>query len=286
MADTGLTEAALYVVATPIGNLGDITLRAMEVLRQADAIAAEDTRVTQKLLAHLGIRSELMSLHEHNEKAAAQRIVELLGAGKRVALVSDAGTPGLSDPGAAAVAAVRAAGFRAIPVPGASAMLAALAVSGMTALPVCFHGFLPSRKAEREKWLRGVAGQQGVLVFYEAPHRIVESVAAIAEVFGGDRRILIARELTKLFEQVHDCRLDEAVAWLQADADRQRGEFVLLVEGAPAAAGVAEAAFEPVLEALLEELPLRQAVSLAAKITGARRNAVYERALELKNADD
>jgi 16S rRNA (cytidine1402-2'-O)-methyltransferase len=281
-----LTEAALYVVATPIGNLGDITVRAIEILRQADAIAAEDTRVTQKLLAHLGIRSELLSLHEHNEKAAAQRIVELLGAGKRVALVSDAGTPGLSDPGAAAVAAVRAAGFRAIPVPGASAMLAALAVSGMTALPVCFHGFLPSRKAEREKCLHGIASQQGVLVFYEAPHRIVESVAAIAEAFGGGRRILIARELTKLFEQVHDCRLDEAVSWLQADADRQRGEFVLLVEGAPAEAAADAAAFEPVLEALLEELPLRQAVGLAAKITGARRNAVYERALELKNADD
>lgn len=281
-----MTEAALYVVATPIGNLGDITVRAVEVLRQADTIAAEDTRVTQKLLAHLGIRADLMPLHEHNEKAAAQRIVELLGAGKRVALVSDAGTPGLSDPGAAAVAAVRAAGFRAIPVPGASAMLAALAVSGMTALPVCFHGFLPSRKAEREKYLNGIAGQQGVVAFYEAPHRIVESVAAIAEAFGGGRRILIARELTKMFEQVHDCRLDEAVAWLQADADRQRGEFVLLVEGAPAEPGVAAAAFEPVLEALLEELPLRQAVGLAAKITGARRNAVYERALELKNADD
>lgn len=283
---TGLTgpgevaEATLYVVATPIGNLADITLRALDILRFVDVVAAEDTRVTQHLLNHHGIRSRLLSLHEHNEKKTAVRLAELLAGGQSVALVTDAGTPGISDPGAVAVEHVRAAGFRIVPIPGASAVLAAISASGMAALPFCFHGFLPSRKAERERMLRGVSAQAGLQVFYEAPHRIVESVESMAAVLGGGRRITLARELTKMFEQIHACALGEAADWLRADEDHRRGEFVLLVEGRADDAEPEDRSQE-VLQVLLRDLPLSRAVALAAEITGAKKNALYEKALEL-----
>ncbi len=286
MTKTGLTEtrnvadAALYVVATPIGNLADLTLRALEVLKSVSAVAAEDTRVTQKLLGHHGIRARLVSLHEHNERAAAVQLTELLAEGHSVALVTDAGTPGISDPGASAVAHVRDAGYRVVPVPGASAVIAAISASGMPALPFCFHGFLPSRRGEREQVLREISGLRGLQVFYEAPHRIVESIESMVATLGGDRRITMARELTKLFEQIHTCALHEASGWLRQDEDRQRGEFVLMVEG-EAVDAVKPDNSGQVLEILLRELPLSRAVALAAEITGARKNLLYEKALEL-----
>jgi len=278
----GLAEPTLYVVATPIGNLGDITLRALEVLKAVNAVAAEDTRVTQKLLSHHGIRTQLLALHEHNERKAAEQLAGLLAKGHSVALVSDAGTPSISDPGSVAVARVREAGYRVVPIPGASAVLAAIAASGLEALPLNFHGFLPSRKGEREKLLQALRSRSGLQAFYEAPHRVVESVESIASILGGDRNIVIARELTKMFEQIHMCKLSDAADWLRESDDHRRGEFVLLVEGLEPGVDAADDDSGRVLAILLRDLPLKQAVKLAAEITGAKKNALYDRALELK----
>ena len=280
---TEVAESLLYVVATPIGNLRDITLRALDTLKSVDAIAAEDTRVSRKLLAHYGIQTNLISAHEHNEREAAQKLVTLLSQGKSVALISDAGTPAISDPGAIVVAHVRAAGFRVVSIPGASAITTAIAAAGLHSESFCFHGFLPVRKGEREKMLAALKAQSGLQVFYEAPHRIFESIASIIAVFEGDRRIGIARELTKLFEQVHVCRLDEALAWLDQNENHRRGEFVLLVQGCADAGEQDDSGSQHVLEILLRDLPLKQAVALAAEITGIKKNALYEKALELKN---
>lgn len=278
----GLAEPTLYVVATPIGNLADITLRALEVLRSVDLVAAEDTRVTQNLLNHHGIRTRWLALHEHNERKAADQLIAALAQGQSVALVSDAGTPAISDPGEIAVAHVREAGYRVVPIPGASAVLAAIAASGIRALPLFFHGFLPTRKAEREKVLEEIKAQSGMLAFYEAPHRIVDSVESIATILGGERRIVMARELTKMFEQIQVCKLSDAANWLRENDDHRRGEFVLLVEGRDEEADARDDDSERVLGILLRELPLKQAVKLAAEITGAKKNALYDRALELK----
>jgi len=278
---TPLLPPALYVVATPIGNLGDITLRALEVLRSVDRIACEDTRHSRPLLQHHGISTPLFAVHQHNEAASAGRIIEALRQGERVALISDAGTPGISDPGAVVVAAVRAAGLAVVPIPGANALACALSVSGLPPGPVTFAGFLPAKAAARRKVLADLAALPGALVFYEAPHRVVESVADMANVLGGERRCLVARELTKRFETLHRLPLSEAAAWLEADPDRQRGEFVLLVEPAPEQATDAAAA-DGLMRVLLEELPPNQAARLAAKATGIERQTLYRRALELK----
>jgi 16S rRNA (cytidine1402-2'-O)-methyltransferase len=277
-------EAALYVVATPIGNLRDITLRALDVLAAVDAVAAEDTRNTSHLLSHHGISAQrLMAVHQHNERGAAEKIVAMLQAGQSVAFVSDAGTPAVSDPGALLVQAVLAAGLRVIPVPGASAAVAALSASGLSAPHFLFYGFLPNKSAARRGALQEVAGHPYTLVFYEAPHRIVECVADLHAVFGGERRIVLAREVTKLFETIHACRLDEAAAWLQSDSNQQRGEFVVLVSGAEPQQGLPVEALAT-LSLLLEELPLKQAVQLAAKISGANRSELYQEALRMKEA--
>jgi 16S rRNA (cytidine1402-2'-O)-methyltransferase len=274
-------EGLLYVVATPIGNLGDITFRALDVLRAADLIAAEDTRVTGKLLGHFGLVKNLLSVREHNEKAGAQKIIEALGHGQQVALVTDAGTPAVSDPGAHVVATVRAAGFRVVPVPGASAVVAALSASGLTARHFLYYGFLPAKGGERRSALESLRELPYALVFYEAPHRIKETVADLAQVLGAGRELILARELTKVFEQIHACPLGEAPTWLQADANRQKGEFVLIVSGAEATdAGEAEG--RRVLEILLRELPVSQAAKLAAEISGGKKKALYELALKLK----
>jgi len=280
----GLKTAALYVVATPLGNLGDIGARALEVLRGADAIACEDTRHTRRLLDHHGIRTETFSLHEHNEAAAAERLLRLLREGRAVALVSDAGTPAVSDPGARAVAAVREAGFEVIPVPGPNAAIAALSASGLTDPHFLFYGFLPARQAARRKALAELKALPCALVFYEAPHRIEEAVADLAAVLEPGRTLVIARELTKLFESIVSLPLAEAPAWLAADENRRRGEFVLAVSAPPPAEGVPADA-ERVLAALLAELPLKQAVRLAAEISGASKNALYDLALVKKGRD-
>jgi 16S rRNA (cytidine1402-2'-O)-methyltransferase len=281
--DTGEKPSpTLYVVATPIGNLADVTLRALEVLGRVDAVAAEDTRVTGRLLAHHGIRKRLIAVHEHNEKRAAGQVLALLASGRSLALACDAGTPAISDPGALLVGAVRAAGYRVVPVPGPSAAIAALSASGLAAPHFLFYGFLPERAGARRRALAALAALPYALVFYEAPHRIEESVEDLRDELGGERRLVIARELTKLYESVHECALADAPAWLAADAARRKGEFVLIVEGgrprAPEDGDSARRALAP----LLAELPLRQAVDLATKISGGRRNEIYKLALELK----
>jgi 16S rRNA (cytidine1402-2'-O)-methyltransferase len=272
----------LAIVATPIGNLRDITLRALDVLRAADVIAAEDTRTSQHLLSAYGIQARLVALHEHNEAAAAARMVEDLRAGRRVAYISDAGTPGLSDPGARLARAVRDAGLPVLPVPGPSALAAALSVSGLEG-PFLFQGFLPPKPAARRKTLAGLRDLPAALVFYEAPHRIAETVADLAQVLGDERTLLFAREMTKRFEQYHACPLAEATAWLAADDNHRRGEFVLVVWPPQAAAPEEEGEDRRVLATLLAELPLKQAARLAAKLTGGRKNALYDLALRLKN---
>ena len=277
----------LYVVATPIGNLGDISARALAVLAQADFIAAEDTRNTGNLLSHHGIDAKLVSLHEHNEVERASELVARMMAGKTIALVSDAGTPGISDPGAMLVAQARDAGITVSPIPGANAAISALSVAGLAAPHFLFYGFLPVKSAARRKALEALRDLPYALVFYEAPHRVTECVADLTAVFGGEREIVIARELTKLFESIHRCRLDQAGGWLDMDANRQRGEFVLIVPGAqePKQEGLSAEA-ERVLVLLLAELPLRQSTALAAAITGARKNELYARALALRAAED
>ena len=278
-------KATLYVVATPIGNLSDITLRALETLRTVDVIAAEDTRITTRLLDRHGISGKLLAVHEHNERRAAERLVGLLAGGKTVALVTDAGTPGVADPGAQVVAAVRGAGYTVVPLPGPNAAVTAMSASGFDADRFLFCGFLPARAAERRRVLAGLAAQTATLVFYEAPHRVVDSVADICAALGGDRDIVIARELTKIHETVHRCRLDAAADWLQADDNRRRGEFVLVVAGATEVQQDDETHVESVLKILLGELPLKQAVALAVKLTGGNRSALYQRALGLKGED-
>ncbi len=278
-------EAALYVVATPIGNLRDITLRALEVLAAADVVAAEDTRNTAHLLTHHGISTNRMiAVHQHNERGAAEKIIARLQAGQSVAFVSDAGTPAVSDPGALLVQAVRAAGLRVIPIPGASAVMAALSAAGLNEPHFLFYGFLPNKSAARRTTLQSLISYPCTLVFYEAPHRIVECVADLCAVLGGERQFVLAREITKLFETIHACALRDAEAWLQSDSNRQRGEFVLLVSGAVTQAGLSVETLNT-LSLLLEELPLKQAVQLAAKISGANRNELYQRALQIKNPE-
>lgn len=275
------TTAALYVVATPLGNLDDITLRALEILRGADLIACEDTRHTRHLLDRHGIRAQLLAVHEHNESAAAEKLVAALREGRRVALVSDAGTPGISDPGARAVAAVRAAGFAVMPLPGPSAAVTALSASGLNDARYLFAGFLPTKATARRAAIEELAAVPAALVFYEAPHRIEETVADLAALLEPGRTLVVARELTKLFEQIVAMPVAEGPAWLAADANRRRGEFVLAVSGPPPREGL-DAATERVLKALLAELPVKQAAKLAAEITGAAKNDLYRRALELK----
>lgn len=274
--------SALYIVATPIGNVCDITIRALHVLSLVDAIACEDTRNTGHLLRRYDITKPLIAAHEHNEREVAESIIARLQQGERVALVSDAGTPAVSDPGARIVDAVRNAGLTVVPLPGASASITALSASGLLNDQFYFVGFLPAKARQRELALTDLSKIGATLVFYEAPHRINETVAALLAVLGPARRIVLAREVTKMFEDIHRCTLGEAPAWLVADANRQKGEFVVLVDGAaPEADDHNEA--DRLLTILLAELPVKQAAQLAAQITGQKKNALYERALQLKD---
>ena len=281
----GRQRATLYVVATPVGNLGDISRRALEVLGSVDAVAAEDTRVTGQLLAHYGIAKRLIAVHEHNERRVVNQVLALLAAGRSLALTCDAGTPGISDPGAVVVAAARAAGFPVTPVPGANAAVAALSVSGITAPHFLFYGFLPAKAAARRRALTLLARLPYTLVFHEAPHRVEECVADLRAALGGERRIVLARELTKLFESVHECALAEAQAWLASDPKRRKGEFVLIVEGAGPEKEEDGGLARRALAVLLDELPLKQAVNLAAKIAGGKKNELYKLALERKKRE-
>jgi 16S rRNA (cytidine1402-2'-O)-methyltransferase len=277
---------ALYVVATPIGNLADLSLRALHVLALVDAIACEDTRHSAALLRHFAIAKPLIAVHEHNERDAAGAVLARLARGERVAYVSDAGTPAVSDPGAALVAAATAAGHRVVPIPGASSAIAALSVAGDTgASGFAFVGFLAARGAERSRALAALAAAPSTQIVFEAPHRI-ESLAADLAAACPERRATLCRELTKQFETIVTVPAQALPAWLAGDDKRGRGEFVIVLhaieeEAAPPDAGAHDATLRPLLAAL----PLKQAVALAAEISGAPRNALYARALALKERD-
>jgi 16S rRNA (cytidine1402-2'-O)-methyltransferase len=273
-----MSAGTLLVVATPIGNLADASPRSLDALRTAHLIACEDTRTTRTLLARHGIETRSVSLHEHNERAMTGKLISLLLESKTIALVSDAGTPGLSDPGALLVEAAHRAGIRVSPLPGPSAAAAAFSVSGFAAERFLFAGFLPAAAGARRKALEALELPWPVIL-YEAPHRIAATLEALRERFGDQREVLVARELSKKFEEVARLPLGQAPGWLAGDAHRQQGEFVLVLApgGAPAPALDAE----KVLAALLEALPPSEAAKLAARITGAPRNQLYRRALEL-----
>lgn len=256
-------------------------VRAKEVLAAVDVIAAEDTRHSQRLLDAFGMTTRMIPLHEHNEQTAASQLIRLLEQGQQVALISDAGTPGISDPGARAVARVREAGWPVVPVPGPCAAIAALSVAGFTETGFHFAGFLPARTGARRAEIARLREMEVPLVLYESPHRIVECVADLVSVLEPEREVVIARELTKMFEQVVRLKLADASAWLAGDANRSRGEFVVIVGAAPAREGLDPEA-ERVLRLLLDELPLKTASRLAAEISGASKNALYARALALK----
>ncbi|MCX8145977.1 MAG: 16S rRNA (cytidine(1402)-2'-O)-methyltransferase [Azovibrio sp.] len=274
--------APLYVVPTPLGNLKDISERAREVLCSVAWVAAEDTRHSAPLLKHIGASARLLAAHEHNEAEAAEQILARLAAGEAVALVADAGTPGISDPGARIVARVRAAGGRVVPLPGPCAATTALSGAGLSEPHWLFYGFLPAKSGQRQKALAALQALPYALVFYEAPHRVLETVADLAAVLGGERTLVVARELTKLFESLHSLPLGEALAWFTADSNRQKGEFVLIVSGSPATQQD-DGEAERVLRLLLaENLPVKQAARLAAAISGGSKNALYARALALK----
>lgn len=273
---TATAPSTLYVVATPIGNLDDLTPRARQVLGEVDAILCEDTRQSGVLLRHAGLARPLLAVHEHNEGERAAALVQRLREGQRLALISDAGTPLISDPGYRLVAAVRAAGFAVSPIPGPCALIAVLSVAGLPTDRFAFEGFLPAKAGERRARLQAIASDPRTLVWYEAPHRIVETLAATVEVLGGERRAVIGRELTKRFETVLDGSLADLLARVQSDADQQRGEIVLVVAGSPPLDDAARIDEGRRLYALLAaELPPSKAARIAAAHTGAPKRALY-----------
>lgn len=275
-----MSTATLYVIATPIGNLADMSHRAQQTLREVAAVCAEDTRHTRPLLAHYGIDKPLIALHDHNEEALAEKIVARLLGGESLALVSDAGTPLVSDPGFRLVRAARAAGIKVSPIPGACAAIAALSVAGLPSDRFAFEGFLPAKASGRRERLSRLAGATATLVFYESSHRIEESLADMAAIFGGDRPAVLARELTKLFETVLDGDLAGLLAQVQADPNQRRGEFVVMVQGAgdDEAAQIAEG--RRLYAKLNEHLPPSTAAKLAAELSGAPRKALYGQAAD------
>lgn len=276
--------STLYIVATPIGNLQDITLRAIEVLKTVDCIAAEDTRHSLPLLRHFGISTPVLALHEHNERERAAQLLQRLQSGESIALISDAGTPLINDPGYFLVREARALGIRVVPIPGACAVIAALCASGLPTDRFTYEGFLPAKSKARLDKLKLLQAETRTMVFYESPHRILELLQAMLEVFGAARQVVIARELTKTFETIRLGPLAELCEWVESDANQQRGEIVVLVAGAPESVQSESFSAQHVLSVLLEDLPTKQAVDLAVKITGEKKNALYELALQLKNS--
>ena len=285
-----LNQGTLFVVATPIGNLDDLSPRARQVLSDADLIAAEDTRHTGRLLSHFGIKSRQIALHDHNEEAVLVRIIADLKDGKSVALVSDAGTPLISDPGFRLLRAAHDAGICVSPIPGPSAVVAALSVCGLPTDEFCFTGFLPGKKTARQKQLQTLAGESRTMIFYESVHRIVETTSDLCAAFAGERQVFIGRELTKLHEQCVRTDLQSAVAMLADGRIAVRGEFVLVVAGCSVEAGpLVEIGTEHLLQVLTAELPGKQAVAIAASLSGQSKNDLYRQMLALnaeKNTDD
>lgn len=277
-----MKQGTLYVVATPIGNLADMSPRAMEVLGQVSVIAAEDTRHSQHLLAHFAIRTPLTAYHDHNEAQQTPVLIDKLRNGASIALISDAGTPLLSDPGYRLVNAAHEAGIQVSPLPGPCAAIAALSAAGLATDRFMFAGFAPAKTTARKQFFEGLVRETATLVFYESSHRIVDSLQDMRDVLGGQRLILLAREISKTFETLHRTDLATLCEWVQADANQQKGEFVLVVQGADKQAAGAALDVAAVLGILLEELPLKQASALAARITGEKKNQVYKMALELQ----
>jgi 16S rRNA (cytidine1402-2'-O)-methyltransferase len=275
----------LYVVATPIGNLDDLSPRALEVLRAADSIVAEDTRHSGRLLSHFGVRTRMRALHDHNERTVAPELAQQVVAGRHIALVSDAGTPLVSDPGFVLVDAVLSAGARVVAIPGPSAVIAALSICGLATDRFTFEGFLPAREKARLERLQELKDEPRTWVCYESPHRIIATVGALAEVFGQARVIAVAKELTKLHEKVFRGTPAAALAWLKADPQRLRGEFVVLVSGAPSVPVGSTYDTDKFLRAALEELPPARAARMLAKVTGVARKQLYHRALELNGEE-
>lgn len=279
----GKNAGVLYIVATPIGNLQDISARALDILGQVARIAAEDTRHSKKLLSHYGINTPMVALHEHNEEKQTGGLLRQLESGNDLALISDAGTPLISDPGYHLVQAARAAGVCVVPVPGPSAGIAALSAAGLPSDRFVFEGFLPPKQAARRQRLEVLRDEPRTLVFFESPHRVVDCLDDMVGVFGADRQAVIARELSKLYETIEDGTLAALCDWISADRDRLKGEFVILVHGAPVKDKADIDAHDlQVLQILLQELPLKQAAALAARITGVPKNRLYEKGIELK----
>jgi 16S rRNA (cytidine1402-2'-O)-methyltransferase len=277
------SSGILYIVATPIGNLNDISLRALEILKSVDCILAEDTRHSHTLLQNYSISTKAMALHEHNERERALQLLQRLQKGESIALISDAGTPLISDPGYHLVREARNAGIRVVPIPGACAAIAALSAAGLPTDRFAFEGFLPAKSAARTQRLQSLQKESRTLVFYEAPHRFLDLLIDLRDIFGPEREAVIARELTKLFETIKGGTLAEICEWVSSDANQQKGEIVVMVEGAREVTDAENAEAERLLTILLAELPLKQAVDLAAKITGQKKNAVYQAALAMKN---
>ncbi len=278
-----MSDAVLYIVATPIGNLGDMTPRAVEVLQSVALIAAEDTRHSGRLMAHFNIKTPMISVHDHNERQRLQTILDKLSSGENIALISDAGTPLISDPGFYLVRGVRDAGFKVVPVPGCSAVITAMSAAGVATDRFIFEGFLPAKRTGRQQQLALIKSEERTVIFYESTHRIIETLNDMVEVLGADRYVVMARELTKTFETIHGDKVSDLLVWMEQDHHQQKGEFVLIVQGVEPKK---EEGFSTetlhVLETLLEELPVKQAAALAAKLTGEKKNALYQEALNRK----
>lgn len=274
------SQGKLYIVPTPIGNLGDITQRALDVLQSVDLIAAEDTRHTGLLLQHFAINARLFALHDHNEQQKAQTLLAKLQDGQHIALVSDAGTPLINDPGYHLVRTCREAGVQVVPLPGPCAAIAALSAAGLPSDRFCYEGFLPAKSKGRRDTLRALEQEPRTLIFYESTHRLIESLEDICSELGETRYVVLAREITKTWESIHGARIGELVAWVKEDENRRKGEMVLIVEGFKAQEEALPADALRTLALLQAELPLKKAAALAAEIHGVKKNALYKYALD------
>lgn len=284
MSELDNPAATLYVVATPIGNLGDMTARAIEVLRSVDLIAAEDTRHSARLMQHFAIATRMTSYHDFSDDARVDSLLATLQGGKSIALISDAGTPLISDPGYRLVQRARESGLRVVPIPGVCALTAALSAAGVPSDRFIFEGFPAAKRSGRKKHFAALIEETRTIIFYESPHRILESLADMREIFGAQRQAVICRELTKTFESIHLDSLGALEVWIREDDNRQRGEFVVLLKGAPPSEGEAvDADTLRMLEILLETMSVKQAAALAARISGVKKNLLYEQALKLNS---
>lgn len=284
MSTTASNQGILYVVATPIGNLGDMVPRAVETLQTVALIAAEDTRHSSRLLSHFDIKTPCIAYHDHSDESRVDQLIAKMQAGNSIALISDAGTPLVSDPGYRLVRSARQAGIQVVPIPGACAMIAALSAAGLPSDRFAFEGFLPAKQVARCTQLQTLAADSRTLIFYEAPHRILETLQDMRDVFGPDREVVIAREITKTFETIKGDNVAALVDWVATDSNQQRGEIVLLVHGAPKQENEAITPEQiHIMKVLLEELPVKQAASIGAKLTGLKKNFLYDWALQVND---